>query len=367
MSSLKILHTADVHLDAPYRFLGTSGSSQRQVVRETFDRVCRLAYDDSYHLLLIAGDLFDSNSVSDKTLDWIITLLGDIGIPVCISPGTHDCLGAQCIYRNMRVRWPSNVRLALDAGPLVVALPDLDLSIHTNVGSSPIDGLKRSGSIRWEIAMAHGSVIIPGKIDSAESPITSEQIAATGLDYIALGHWHSWGDYSAGDVKAIYPGSPERIEFGTGKGAIASVTLTENGTIVERKVVGARRMEEKSISVAGMKTAEDLRREVAALADPDLALRLTLTGLSSMEFTIDTSALREELCGEFFWLEILDRSHPSLAELSDELFPDRLVIGKYARQMAKQIEQSAGDEDAVSLLEDALQVGVAVLQGRKVF
>jgi hypothetical protein len=40
------------------------------------------------------------------------------------------------------------------------------------------------------------------------SPITDDDIAATGADYVALGHWHTLTDVSAGGVPAWYAGSP---------------------------------------------------------------------------------------------------------------------------------------------------------------
>ncbi|MDO8587787.1 MAG: DNA repair exonuclease [Armatimonadota bacterium] len=370
---MRILHMADVHLDAPYRFLGTGGEAQRQQVRNTFQRTCRLAVEDKYDLMLISGDLFDSNIVSESTADWVVSRLKDTAIPVCICPGTHDCLDSRSVYRDGRIKWPSNTRLFNDPDQQTLSLPELDITIHarpntsTRSSESPIRGIRRAGATRWEVAMAHGSAVIPGKVENADFPIEPEEVKSTGLDYIALGHWHTWGDYSAGAVKAIYPGSLEKMEFGGGGGTVASLTLSPEGAAVEKREVGARRMEEAAISVAGMREVGDLPREILSLADPNLALRVTLTGLSDMSLQIDPAALETELAPGFFFLQILDSSHPLLKDIPDELFPERLVIGKYVRLMAERIEQARHDPESLSLLEDALRVGVAALQGRKVF
>ena len=58
---LKILHTSDVQLDAPFRFLGETGSRHRQQLRKTFRRIVGLAAEGGFDLLLIAGDLFNDN------------------------------------------------------------------------------------------------------------------------------------------------------------------------------------------------------------------------------------------------------------------------------------------------------------------
>ena len=370
---MKILHTADVHLDAPYRFLGTSGEAQRQQVRNTFEHVCRLAVEDNYDLMLISGDLFDSNVVSESTGDWVASRLREVAIPICICPGNHDCLDARSVYRNARIKWPSNARLFNDPEQQTLSLPELGITIHARPNTSarsadsPLAQMKRTGATRWEIAMAHGSAVIPGKVENADFPMGPKDIESTGLDYIALGHWHSWGDYSAGKVKAVYPGSPERIEFADGLGTVASVTLSPEGAAVEKLEIGARRMEEAAVSVAGMRAVDDLRRQILSLANPNLALRATLTGLSDISLQVDLAALETELAPGFFFLQIRDSSHPSLKDIPDDLFPERLVIGKYVRLMAERIELARDDPETVALLEDALRVGVAALQGRKVF
>lgn len=370
--TVKILHTADVHLDAPYGFLGAAGSSHRLQVKNTFGRICRIASEESFDLLAISGDLFDSNVVSERTTDWVTAQLKTVSIPVLISPGTHDCSADNSIYKDSRIKWPSNVHVFRDDARSL-SLPELDLIVHAHANTSgrsshsPIEGMRRAGASKWEIAMAHGSIIIPGKVENADFPITREEIASSGLDYIALGHWHSWGDYSAGDVKAFYPGAPETLEFAGGPGSFAAVTLDDQGIRVEKRDVGLRRMNEVAISVAGMSNSEELRREILALARLDLALRVTLTGLSDIAFQADPEALQHELQSGFFFLQIKDESHPSLADMSSEAFPERLVIGKFVRRMAERIEQARGDDEAVSILEDAVRVGVAMLQGRKVF
>ena len=71
---IRILHTADIHLDAPFRFLGHAGAKHRTQVRATFQRVLDLA--SSYDLLLISGDLFDTPHPAQATVDWALAALG---------------------------------------------------------------------------------------------------------------------------------------------------------------------------------------------------------------------------------------------------------------------------------------------------
>ena len=59
--------------------------------------------------------------------------------------------------------------------------------------------------------MVHGAIAIPGKTDRDEVVITTDEIAATNLDYLALGHWHSAQTGRAGTVTYAYAGAPEAV------------------------------------------------------------------------------------------------------------------------------------------------------------
>ncbi len=41
---IKLLHTADIHLDCAFRFLGERGQAHRQQIQATFDRIIDLAH-----------------------------------------------------------------------------------------------------------------------------------------------------------------------------------------------------------------------------------------------------------------------------------------------------------------------------------
>ena len=60
------------------------------------------------------------------------------------------------------------------------------------------------------MVLGHGHYIgqEPADASMRSSPITDDDIAATDADYVALGHWHTLTDVSAGGVPAWYAGSP---------------------------------------------------------------------------------------------------------------------------------------------------------------
>ena len=66
MSSVKILHTADIHIGALDSFLGENSEKRRVEALLTFERIIDLAQNEGVQLIAIAGDLFDSNNIEER-------------------------------------------------------------------------------------------------------------------------------------------------------------------------------------------------------------------------------------------------------------------------------------------------------------
>lgn len=365
---IKILHTSDIQLDAPFHFLGDKGQRHRQQLRETFRRIVDLAaHHDEFDLLLITGDLFNDNQPSQDTIDFVTSQLGRLDIPVCILPGNHDCYDGTSVYR--KARFPDNV-VVFTEQPTVQEFAELDVTVYGNaiVSSqsrlSPLRGLARTGTMHWHIALAHGNLVRPDIVDPPR-PIRPEEISASGMDYVAMGDWHAFADHSEGTVKAFYSGAPEPTAMGQkGTGYIACVEIDENGVRVSPRRVGAISTDEMSVDVSG-KSVTEVVEFIQARANPDLMLKVILVGLSELGAVLDTEKLQQELAPCFYHIECSDQSHPQIESIFPADFPEELVIGKFVRLMQARIEDAADDTER-RRAEQALQVGVALLQGRRV-
>ncbi len=65
---------------------------------------------------------------------------------------------------------------------------------------------------RWQIAVAHGHYAPMPDRNGGPHPswlVGDAEIAATGADYVALGHWNRAARVGSGMVPAYYSGSPE--------------------------------------------------------------------------------------------------------------------------------------------------------------
>lgn len=63
MKPVKILHCADIHIGAEESFLGMRAQSRRAETLITFEKIINIARENSVDILLIAGDLFNSNNI----------------------------------------------------------------------------------------------------------------------------------------------------------------------------------------------------------------------------------------------------------------------------------------------------------------
>jgi exonuclease SbcD len=368
---LKILHTADIHLGAKFSGLGNKGASQREQLRATFKNIIATAIDERVNIVLIAGDLFDANQQPQKNIDLVIeqfNLLGSNNIPVCLIPGTHDSFDSSSIYKKVDFEGKcSNLKIFADENISYKEYPSLDLTVYgkPNLSNrsyiSPLEGLKRSTSSKFHIAMAHGSFYIPEKIAKDDHVFRLEEVKASDMDYLALGHWHRV--YACSEKPpAWYPGPPEWIPDQRESGAVLLVSLSDaDGEVkVEPKMLGLRAYDEVEIDMSEIQDLAKLKARISEGANQNLVRKATLRGLRDTELIVNPEELETELGEEFFHLSIMDKSHPKSREVTED--EGRLIRNRFIELMKRQIEDLEGEERDIA--ENALQYGIAFLDGK---
>jgi DNA repair protein SbcD/Mre11 len=213
--SIKILHTADVHLDCDSYGSAEQRQAHHSRMRRCFQSIVDRARDAAVDLLLIAGDLFDHNRVPDETIAFVQDQLRRLHQPVVILPGNHDCLYTNAIYdRHDFSAACNNVQVIRELNGQVLVFPELDVVIWGRAmeehepGFHPLAHIPSRSDQRWHIAMAHGYFYETRQTAERSSPIFAEEIRDTGWDYIAMGHQHVLTDTSQGKVTAYYSGAP---------------------------------------------------------------------------------------------------------------------------------------------------------------
>jgi DNA repair exonuclease SbcCD nuclease subunit len=213
LRQLRLIHTSDVHLESDTFGSGPRGDLFRDSVRRAFSCVVDVANRTQADLLLIVGDLFDSNRVTVEAVDFALNQISRAQMPVVMIPGNHDAHDERSIYAPLSPSTlPQNLNLILD--PEGVSLDFPHLSAHVwgralvehSPDYRPLSGMPTPVPDVWNIGLAHG--FFTESETNRSSPITPAEIEASGYDYIALGHIHVFGDVSQGRTRAFYCGTP---------------------------------------------------------------------------------------------------------------------------------------------------------------
>jgi DNA repair exonuclease SbcCD nuclease subunit len=388
---LRLLHTADVHLGARHGDLGDQAFAQRERQFAAFRASVELALSEKVDLFLIAGDLFDSNTQPKRTVEQVaaeLARLADAKIRTVIIPGTHDVYDRASIYRAYDL--PAMAGMAAGDDRVTVLTPDRT-SIHLPACDALVFGLvfptKRAphSPLRdfsavadtratWKIGLIHGALAIPGRTDTDEVVFTKEEAAASGLDYLALGHWHSAQTGKAGTITYAYPGAPEPVAVDQDRaGKVLLVTLDERAgkktASIEERQVGRTRFERIELDAAAIGTQPELIGRLSARADPNLVLDVELVGVRPDEIDLDTEQVESELRGSFHKIRVRDTSAPALT--SGPLPPPDTIVGAFFRDLEGQIAEleAAGRPEALSQaaeLRDQLRLGRLLLAGHEV-
>jgi DNA repair exonuclease SbcCD nuclease subunit len=229
-----ILHSSDLHIEHDYtaRQHGGDATAPLSAVLET-------AQQHGADVVVLAGDTFDNHRVRGDLLDCAARIISDAALPVVLLPGNHDPAVADSVYHSRPLTESANLHVLGVTHDEAVLFAALDLEIwgrpHRDYGDMIPLERPRARSTRWQIALAHGHYTpIPDRTTRLRPSwlIGDDELAATGADYIALGHWNRPARVG---TAAYYSGSPEYA------GTVNVVRLLAAGKIaVTRARLGSR-------------------------------------------------------------------------------------------------------------------------------
>ena len=290
--ALRLLHTADWQIGRVYsQFEPDDASALFEARYQAVERLAALAAQHSVDAVLVAGDVFDAQTVSDKTIRRLFNAMQGFAGPWVLLPGNHDAALAESVWTRARrlgavppnavtclepsVHIVAQQRLAVLPAPLVQRHTYGDLTEWFAQAATP-EGLPRIG-------LAHGCVqgLLPETVDSA-NPIAAGRAANAGLDYLALGDWHGSKRI---DERTWYAGTPETDRFkANDSGQALLVTLHGPGAIPEVLPLqtGRYRWRQLDCSVA---VPSDVDQAIQALNDAavDDVLQLRLSGTCDLQ------------------------------------------------------------------------------------
>ena len=203
---IRIVHTADNHLDLPFRQYPAEVASR--LIEERFlalGRLVAVANERNAHFFVVAGDLFDSTRVKVGDIDKAAAVLrGFDGVAVIVVPGNHDhyANSETEVWRRFRRATEADARIDLLVDPAVKSYDVEGQAVHffpcacpSKTGAEPTIGWVAEAAAQHatglKIGIAHGNVTGLG-LDAEGQYFNMEPAAleAAGIATWLLGHIH---------------------------------------------------------------------------------------------------------------------------------------------------------------------------------
>jgi DNA repair exonuclease SbcCD nuclease subunit len=295
---MRLLHFADLHLDAPFAWARPETARlRRRNRRETLTRILQLADDERVDAVLCAGDLFEHERFTPDTVAFLRESFARTDRPIYLAPGNHDWYSARSPYA--LVEWSPNVHLFTEAALTPVALAE-GLTLWGAAHRAPANTEGFFAAFRPDrggvhLALAHASErsALPFQESGKElhAPFDAGELETAGLSHAFLGHYHVARDRD----RYTYPGNPDPLTFGESEGrGVVLATVADDGSLErERRSVAVSQVHDLVVPLDGCHHVDDVLQRVAtAITGVSGSVRLTLSGEVPAELPVDPRALR---------------------------------------------------------------------------
>jgi DNA repair exonuclease SbcCD nuclease subunit len=233
-NKLRLIHTSDTHLGDGY------GHPQSAAA---LTAVVDAVSDNAGDMLLLVGDVFDNERVSDDVLEWFIEQMARLKTPAVLLPGNHDLIHETSVYHREPFKHaPENLFILRETEGELLSFPGMGIDfwgrampMHTQA-FKPLEGMPTPAENNWLVALAHGHFHYEEDRDQRSSPIYPQEVADAGCHYLALGHWDRHVDVSQGSTTAVYSGCPLGPIGSPGAGEVTVVDLDPQSGVSYRQV-----------------------------------------------------------------------------------------------------------------------------------
>ncbi len=348
---MRIIHTSDLHIDSPLtaNLKEPKASERRRELLYNFERLINLARELSVKIIIIAGDLFDTERISRRAKDAVLSSAERArDIAFLYLPGNHEreALLSESLPTNFRIfgkDWTYfETEEFLFAGRSECA-PNMFDALLTN-------------ETKKNIVVLHGE---EASHSDGGGKIGLSEIAGKNIDYLALGHYHKYSKKRLGTCSIVYSGTPEGRGFDETSECGFSLIEYKNGTLRDGFVKFAKRriFDIKCDIGKALSTSDVEKTAEAALAGalPSDIVRLTFVGRPSEIFTKNTDGISEKYRAHFYHFELIDESRTDLNPESVRY--DKSLKGEFIRLVL------ADDSLTAEEREKIIRTGLYALEG----
>ncbi|WP_078552609.1 metallophosphoesterase family protein [Bacillus alkalicellulosilyticus] len=214
MAAIRFIHTADLHLDSPFKGMSHLPSTLLERIQEStftsFQSIVTKAIAEQVDFLLVCGDVFDEKTRSLRAQSFFkkqCQRLYEHKIAVFVIHGNHDHLSGQWVSLD----WPDNVyffggevscQRYITQNNVVVHLYGFSYK-QREVEENMTSYYRKTAEADFHIGLLHGQAEGMGGHHNY-APFTIAELEAIDFDYWALGHIHQRQSLNS---TIIYPGN----------------------------------------------------------------------------------------------------------------------------------------------------------------
>jgi len=377
---VKFLHTADWHLGIKYAKLGPNAEKAREVRIKTVKNLMKVAKENEADFIIVAGDLFDNNDVDRGLIEVVLDIIGQVTpIPVYILPGNHDPLTRDSLYLDSSWKSLNNVIIFESKEPLKI--PNLNVTLYPcpvtqKQTSSDLTEWIKAANEDISIGIAHGNLQIEGFIEDTNFPIDPGRVEKSGLDYLALGEWHSLFKYEGreGIVRTVYPGTPETTKFGEGKsGKAVIIEIEKHGSkpILQEIDIGILKWEEWIRDISTIDEIKHIETDFIKIENPEYrVINLHLKGVIDQETASYLDSFGSRYSEKFLYFNLIrDKLYlkPNLMKLK-AMMPEGTLFSRIIdaiealkkRHPTLQEYTGMSSEEAEKILKEIREINTAM-------
>ncbi len=358
---MKIIHTADLHLDSKIDGIPTEKSRiRREEVIASFERLVNFAYQNKVSAIIIAGDMFDTSRVTIKTRERVIGLIKKYSnIDFLYVAGNHDEINFLSdideIPNNLKIfndEWKS-----FDYGDLTITGINLT-SLNQKTVYDTLNLLKE----KINIVVMHGQVVGYKSNEKAEI-ISIPKLKDKNINYLALGHIHT---YSVGKIdergEYAYSGCLEGRGFDELEQKGFVLLDCENGKVSSEFIsFSSRNFYEVEYDITNIETVFELINQLKEYLtknyDSKSLIKVVLKGSHKIDFYIDKFVISSKLNELFFFVKVYDKTELEVSVLDYQ--HDKSVRGEFVRAV---LESDLSGEQKNKII----MCGISALKGEEI-
>ena len=340
---MKIIHCADLHLDSKLETnLDRKKAKKRKAeLIESFERLVNYAKDNGVQAVIVAGDVFDRNNVTDAAVSAVASIIAEASqIDFLVLSGNHDNNNP---FERL-TELPSNLLLFSDSWKSY-NYDDVTISgiAVTAVNANIVYSSLNLSALQYNIVVMHGDI---------SSEINLPQLKGKNIDYLALGHLH---EHSEGklDERGVYAYSGCLESRGFDESGIKGFYLIDTEKRTRRFVSGlsVRNMFELNVDITGLSQYAEIRSAIdselikSGVRECDM-VKIVLTGSYNVETNKQLSQLLNHLESKVFFAKIKDKSRMEIR--AEDYENDISLKGEFVRKVMSS-ELSPQEKDKIIL------------------